>query len=80
MRIVSKTFPNPTQGQLTITSANARLQQAVIYDLTGRLVQTITLTAANNNLIDVSRLATGNYVLQLTSIQGDTVIKRFIKE
>jgi len=73
-------FPNPTQGQLTITSANARLQQAVIYDLTGRLVQTITLTAANNNLIDVSRLATGNYVLQLTSIQGDTVIKRFIKE
>ena len=71
-------YPNPAQNIVTIASTNTALQEAVVYDLTGRLVQTIAIDG-NTTQVDVSRLSVGSYILQLTTVNGDTVIKRFIK-
>jgi len=73
-------YPNPTQGQLTINSGSITLQEAVIYDLTGRILTTQTLTGSRTNSLDVNHLAVGNYTIQLRTANGEVITKRFIKQ
>ncbi|MCH9660587.1 MAG: T9SS type A sorting domain-containing protein, partial [Bacteroidetes bacterium] len=53
---------------------------AAIYDTNGRLINTIDLSdMQQEKLIDVSSLATGVYMVQITSENASTV-KRLVKE
>jgi hypothetical protein len=73
-------YPNPAQNYMTITnSTNVKLEQLVIYDVSGRLINTVDLRDIQlKKTIDVSKLASGVYLLQ---IQGDgaRTTKRIIK-
>jgi hypothetical protein len=74
-------YPNPAQSQVTLANtASIALETAAIYDTNGRLINTIDLSdMQQEKLIDVSSLATGVYMVQITSENASTV-KRLVKE
>ncbi len=71
-------FPNPARNTLNITSETV-LENAEIYDVTGRLVKSIKFNGMVTNTINVNSLSGGNYIVKLKS--GDNVVARkFIKQ
>lgn len=74
-------YPNPANNLVTITnSSNIQLDKAVIYDVTGKLVGSHNLQdMTGEKSIDISSLASGIYVVQLSSDNASTV-KRLIKK
>ena len=70
-------YPSPAQNELTISAENT-IQNASIYNVLGRKVQTFNVNAASKKL-DVSALSTGIYILKYTV---DNVVgsMKFIKE
>tara|TARA_R110002072_G_scaffold1587_1_gene13347 strand:+ start:150532 stop:154179 length:3648 start_codon:yes stop_codon:yes gene_type:complete len=74
-------YPNPAQNQVTIAnSSNILLERVMIYDLNGKLVNNTDLSGSlGEQVIDVSKLAAGVYVVQITG-ENATAVKRLIKE
>jgi subtilisin-like proprotein convertase family protein len=74
-------YPNPAQDRVTISNtSNIQLEKAVIFDLNGKMLNQIDLsTMQGEQVINISDLASGVYVVQLTS-DTSSAIKRLIKE
>ena len=74
-------YPNPADNLVTIAnSSNVLLDTAMIYDVNGKLVSQIDLQdMQQEKVIDVSALASGVYMVQITGEQS-TVVKRLVKE
>ena len=74
-------YPNPAQDRVTISnSSNIQLETAVIYDLNGKMINQIDLsTMQGEQMINISDLASGVYVVQLTS-DTSSAVKRLIKK
>ncbi len=74
-------YPNPAGEQVTLANgSNILLDNLVIFDVNGKLVNTIDLrNMGSEMMIDVSQLASGVYMVQITGEQSTTV-KRLIKE
>ena len=72
-------YPNPADNQVTISNrSNIALQNAVIYDINGKLINQYDLrNMQGEQVIDVSALASGVYVVQITS-DTSSVTKRLI--
>ncbi len=68
-------YPNPAQDLLTITSASNTEKAVIVYDLTGKLVLDKTIT----NTLDVSRLQTGIYLMNITEGDATVITKLIIK-
>lgn len=73
-------FPNPSTNQLMIiTPKNEQSIKAEIIDLQGKVVIFSNLTSnsniANQHQLDVSTLAKGLYILNLSNLQGKQSIK-----
>lgn len=72
-------FPNPATDVLTFTlSTPALLASVKIYDAKG--MEIVQDGVVNNNSIDVRTLANGLYFIRLTSADGNSSTKRFIKQ
>lgn len=67
-------YPNPVKDLLNIQSKQ-EIIKAEIYDVTGRILRT---TSVSNNTINVSDLTKGNYIIKLSSKDKITTLK-FIK-
>lgn len=63
-------YPNPTQDYLHISTQNNRLENALIYDLSGRQILT---TKAHK--IDVRAVPSGVYVIVIKTQKGNTTLK-----
>jgi hypothetical protein len=74
-------YPNPAQEYVTIANgSNIQLDNAMIYDVNGKLISTIDLhNMGSEKVIDVSYLASGVYMVQITS-DTSSVMKRLLKE
>ena len=74
-------YPNPATNVVNIANqSNIQLDKAAIYDINGRLIQTVDLSdVTSEKAVDVSQLASGTYMVQITGETGQTV-KRLIKE
>ncbi|HLP51840.1 MAG TPA: choice-of-anchor tandem repeat GloVer-containing protein [Chitinophagales bacterium] len=71
-------YPNPTTGQLLITSDKNFDANILIYTSTGILLTEIR--QALNNTIDISELSAGVYLLQVEFVSiHQKVVRRFIK-
>ena len=68
-------FPNPAKEVLNITSEKV-INQIDVYDVNGKLVKSYTNV---NNTINVKDLATGVYMLNITTEDGQ-VSKKIVKE
>ena len=70
-------FPNPASNKLFIETNSGTIQKISIYDLTGKLIKTISTNTSKQEL-DISTLSPGLYFLDAVSDQR-TFRKRFVK-
>ena len=72
-------YPNPTNNVLNIkfSEYKTEIKTAVIYDLSGRIVQSV---AVSNQSINVKSLANGTYILVVKDVDGKQFSQKFIKE
>jgi hypothetical protein len=69
-------YPNPANESLYITSLfNLRIQSVTIFDVTGKIVLTVT---KDFNSINISKLSNGVYTIKLDTKDGSSS-KRFVK-
>ncbi len=72
-------FPNPAQKEVTISNnSNITLEKADIYNLQGKLIQSVELNN-NETTLDISNFASGVYMVQIASDKG-SVTKKLIKK
>lgn len=69
-------YPNPTTEVLNV-NVNSKINSADIYDISGKLVRNVTLSA--DNKVSVQDLKNGTYVLKVNTEAGSTAHK-FIKK
>ncbi|WP_206074001.1 HYR domain-containing protein [Marixanthomonas spongiae] len=74
-------YPNPASNHVILENPSGiNLQEAVIYDLTGRVIRTIDLNGMGaQKTIDVTNLASAAYLIRISSENG-SVTKQLIKE
>lgn len=72
-------YPNPTSGQLTVSS-NEAIRNITIYDLSGRLVETVNVNADTQVNLNVARLNSGVYFIKTQLENQQTKTSKFIKQ
>ena len=70
-------YPNPTNGKLTVSGTGLQVSRIDIYDVYGKLLQTLAVNDVVADL-DVSGLPAGLYFLRIQTDNG-AVTKRFVK-
>ena len=73
----TRVYPNPSQGNVTISS-ESDIQSVAIYQLNGALVRTIRPETASTQL-EVSGLSTGSYLLEIQS-NSEKIWKKIVVE
>ena len=71
-------FPNPTSEWVNVESETP-VQKIVLYDLNGRLVNAVNLTAANRYQLNMNDVPSGFYMLQITFENNQTQNLKIIK-
>ena len=71
-------YPNPVNDRLYI-EAEVDVEEVAIFDIYGR-VQKISAISYQPSVIDVSDLNGGVYFVKINTANGNTIVKRFIKE
>jgi hypothetical protein len=76
-----KLYPNPALNTITLNNAESiALQQVSLYDLSGRLLQTVAASAiGSETTIDVSSLVASTYLVVIQTETGE-ITKQFIKQ
>ncbi|WP_163401215.1 T9SS type A sorting domain-containing protein [Flavobacterium fluviatile] len=69
-------YPNPVSDQLFISSENEKVENVMIYSLSGAVVKNVSNEVES---VDVSDLASGNYIVKVTTDEG-TVTKKIFKK
>lgn len=69
-------FPNPSKGEINISSMNSKILHLDIYDVNGKIV-------SNNSLLEISNkqklnLPKGLYFIQVKTEEGSTMKKVFV--
>ena len=70
-------YPNPTTGALQIHCAEGKLETVSLYDVYGKLLQTMNTDSPTASL-DLSSYTSGTYFVRVTTKEG-IVTKRVIK-
>jgi len=76
-----KLYPNPTEDLLTIdaTNSSTAIQSIEIYSIQGKLVSTTTDFGSPRIDISTSHLTSGMYFVEITNAEGNSVLKKLIK-
>ena len=76
-----KLYPNPVTDKLflnaTNTAANLNIQ---IFNIEGKLLSIQDVALQDQKAIDVSQLKSGIYFLNIEDQNGNTAVKKFIKD
>ena len=72
-------YPNPTTGKLKIENGELRIEDIVIFDISGRKQKIEREKGERKVLIDISELPVGVYFLRIKTEQGK-VVKKVVKE
>jgi len=70
-------FPNPTTAELRIQLENKDISKVQVIDLLGK---TVSSTTSFENSISVAQLKSGVYIILVSTADGTTYNKRFIKK
>lgn len=72
-------YPNPVKEQLNINLPQGESKgQATFYDMTGRAVKTVSLNSTNE--LNVTSLAKGVYLVEITTSKGVKETKKIVKQ
>jgi hypothetical protein len=72
-------YPNPVQNDLTFTTSGRLVLSYSIYDLSGILRASQTISPTNSSTINVSNLTSGTYILWLNLGNNQQITIQFIK-
>ncbi|MCB0467305.1 MAG: T9SS type A sorting domain-containing protein [Aequorivita sp.] len=73
--------PNPAKNELFITAQNTTENLKIkIFNIEGKLLSAQSITLQDQKAIDVSQLLSGIYFLNIEDENGNTTIKKFIKQ
>jgi hypothetical protein len=73
--------PNPAKNELFITAQNTAGNLKVkIFNIEGKVLSTQNVTLQDQKAIDVSQLVSGIYFLNIEDENGNTAVKKFLKE
>ena len=75
-KVEVKIFPNPTDGQLQVTSYELRVTDIKIFDVMGKNLP--LLWRGQGEGLDISHLASGTYFLQITMENGATTTQKVV--
>ena len=65
-----KLYPNPFKDELFLSSDNQTIKEINIYDLSGKLVKSISNINARSNRLDAGYLVSGNYLVAIKTENG----------
>lgn len=72
---------NPANNQLTIKGATSKVSEVSLYSVLGNKVLSQTVNTQNDGIrVDVSALATGLYILEMTGDDGERFTKKIVKQ
>jgi Leucine-rich repeat (LRR) protein len=76
-----KIYPNPTTGELIVTSNELRVTSIKIFDINGceQKAESRKQKAEGEIVIDISHLSTGIYFVKIITEQGE-IIKKIVKQ
>ncbi|PWJ43819.1 phosphodiester glycosidase family protein [Sediminitomix flava] len=75
-----KVFPIPFEDELTVSSKNIKLLQAIVYDINGKqLLDFVNTKPSTNMKLDLGKLSKGVFLLKVSSEKGEAV-KKIIKK
>ena len=69
-------YPNPAKNEITIKMKNADEAKYMIYDISGRLVNSGNVAAAGK--INIEKIGTGNYILTLQLKNGEKISEKLM--
>jgi hypothetical protein len=69
-------YPNPTQNQVTVKNKEAKKLQ--LFDVQGKLLQTVNINNSNQ-IVNLNSYAPGTYYVQVTLSNDKIVSERVIK-
>ena len=72
-------YPNPTQDYINISSPLAEISNIEVYDVRGRVLQTIEVSNQTSYQLDVSQLETSMYLVKIHT-QNGSITKQIIKQ
>jgi len=80
-RTLLKIYPNPSNGQITISNLSFEIESLTIIDETGRIIKTFPKNALNNDklLIKENEISSGVYYLKIKKSNGEVITKKIIK-
>jgi len=58
-------YPNPVNEMVTVEFTNANAERVEIMDLTGKVIMTVNVDGISKNIVDVSGLASGLYMMNV---------------
>ncbi len=77
--ITAKVSPNPVSGDLITVECNEPVTSVALYDLNGRLVENLTVTAGNSSVnVPVNTIGEGMYQLKIETMKG-SAWKKLVK-
>jgi M6 family metalloprotease-like protein len=74
-----KIYPNPTTGELQVTSNELQVTNIEIFDVFGKNVSSHHLIPSSSHQIDISHLASGIYMIAIQTDKG-IIHKKVVKE
>lgn len=70
-------YPNPTQGMVFVSAQN--IQSVIVYDISGKHIELPEIVASNGTALDFSGVASGMYILEITSLDGEVLRTQVVK-
>jgi hypothetical protein len=62
-------FPNPTNGEISVTSENQLISEVIVYSLQGSLLVRESFNSTNAQ-INLSNLQSGVFLMRIEQVQG----------
>lgn len=72
-------FPNPSTTQIHIHNNINSIKNIDLYDVTGKLIDNVSVNNKKTFVFDVSSYKSGSYILKIGLQNGNTINKNFIK-
>ena len=73
-------YPNPAHStvQIDLVNTGEQLQKIVFYDLVGKTVKSVMILDTNNLIVDVSDLAKGVYLVEMSTVTNLKMTRKLI--
>lgn len=75
-----RVFPNPSDSGIFNLKTTTSIQHIEVYNTLGTSVKTMTDFSSDNYTVDLSQHSNGMYFLKIQDIQGNTIVKRVIRQ